>query len=438
MLDEAIARARRQLAAEQKPDGHFVYELEADATIPAEYVLLEHFLDRIDEPLEAKIGVYLREIQGEHGGWPLFHGGRMDLSASVKAYFALKAIGDDPEAPHMMRARRAILAAGGAERSNVFTRIQMALYGQVPWHACPVMPPEIMLLPRWFPFTLWKVSYWSRVVIAPLVVLMAKRPLARNPRGVRIDELFVTPPDQVRDYIRGPYKSAWGHVFKAIDVVLQRQQKRFPAAARERAIQAAVDFVRPRLNGEHGLGAIYPALANVVMMFDTLGYSPDHPEYAAAWKAVRDLMVVHGDRAYCQPCFSPVWDTALSGLALGETDGFDDASVAAACEWLKPRQVLDVKGDWAERRPHARPGGWAFQYENAYYPDVDDTAVAGMLLDRSGDPAHRESVDRACEWILAMQSSNGGWGAFDSDNEFYYLNHIPFADHGALLDPPTA
>src|ERR1700712_1681641 len=206
-LAQAIAGAACALAQRQQADGHWVFELEADATIPAEYVLLEHFLDRIDEALQAKIGVYLRSIQGEHGGWPLFHDGAFDISASVKAYFALKAIGDDPNAPHMTRAREAILAAGGAERTNVFTRIQLALFGPVPWRAVPVMPVEIMHLPRWFPFHLSKISYWSRTVIVPLLVLMALRPRARNPRGVGIDELFRTAPDQVTDWIRGPYRS---------------------------------------------------------------------------------------------------------------------------------------------------------------------------------------------------------------------------------------
>ena|SRR5690348_12119981 len=211
-LDSAIERAASALLHKQHSDGHWLFELEADATIPAEYVLLEHFLDRIDPELEAKIGVYLRDIQGDHGGWPLFHGGAFDLSASVKAYFALKAIGDDTGAQHMTRARDAILAAGGAERTNVFTRAQLALFGQVPWRAVPVMPLEIMHLPLWFPFHLSKVSYWSRTVIVPLLVLMAKRPVARNPGDVGIQELFRTPPTQVSDWIRGPYRSAWwGH-----------------------------------------------------------------------------------------------------------------------------------------------------------------------------------------------------------------------------------
>ncbi len=427
-----------RLAAEQQPDGHYVYELEADATIPAEYILLEHFLDRIDDTLEAKIGVYLRSIQGTHGGWPLFHGGKMDLSASVKAYFALKAIGDDPATPHMMRARRAILAAGGAERTNVFTRIQLALYGQIPWHACPVMPVEIMLLPRWFPFTIWKVSYWSRTVMVPLLVLMTERPVARNPRNIHIRELFVTPAEQIGDYMGAPYKSRWGYFFNAVDGLLQKHERRFPKSVRKRAIKAAIDFITPRLNDEDGLGGIYPAMANTVMMFDTLGYQPDHPDFAIAWQAVRKLLVIEQERAYCQPCFSPVWDTALAGLALAESAGADDARVAAACAWLKSRQVLDVRGDWLERRPAALPGGWAFQYNNPHYPDVDDTAVAGLLLGRTLDPAHSTAIQRARDWVLAMQSGNGGWGAFDTDNEFYYLNHIPFADHGALLDPPTS
>ena len=435
-LDDAIARAGSALGRLQKPDGHWVFELEADATIPAEYVLLEHYLGRIDPGLQAKIAVYLRSIQGAHGGWPLFHDGGFDISASVKAYFALKIIGDDPDAPHMARARAAILAAGGAERSNVFTRVQLALFGQVPWRAAPVMPVEIMLLPRWFFFHLSKVSYWSRTVIVPLLVLMALRPCARNPRGVGIAELFRTPPDQVRDWIRGPFRSAWGRVFKALDRVLRLV--RFPRGPRRRAIGLAVDWIRPRLNAEDGLGGIYPAMANTVMMFDALGVPPDDPEAAIAWAAVRKLLVEEPDRAYCQPCLSPVWDTALAGHAMAEAGDAASPDLDAACAWLRARQITEVKGDWAEARPHAPPGGWAFQYENAYYPDVDDTAVVGMLLHRNGDPANAEAIARARDWVIGMQGRDGGWGAFDADNNHHFLNHIPFADHGALLDPSTA
>jgi squalene-hopene/tetraprenyl-beta-curcumene cyclase len=433
-LSKAVERAADALARQQQEDGHWLFELEADATIPAEYVLLEHYLDRIDPVLEARIGVYLRGIQGAHGGWPLFHDGAFDLSASVKAYFALKAIGDDPDASHMSRARQAILAAGGAERSNVFTRAQLALFGQVPWRAVPVMPLEIMHLPLWFPFHLSKVSYWSRTVIVPLLVLMALRPVARNPRRVAIQELFCMPPSAVRDWIRGPYRSAWGRFFKAVDSALRVLQPVFPQRSRRSAIAKAVRFVIERLNGDDGLGGIYPAIANSVMMFDALGYPPDHPDAAIAWAAVRKLLVIEPGRAYCQPCLSPVWDTALAGHALSEADADTDA----ACAWLHARQILDVVGDWAVRRPGLRPGGWAFQYANPHYPDVDDTAVVGMLLHRNGGPAFAGSIERAREWIIGMQSSDGGWGAFEPENTHLYLNNIPFADHGALLDPPTA
>ena len=437
-LANAIEQAAAALQTRQRPDGHWVFELEADATIPAEYILLEHYLDRIDAPLQAKMGVYLRSIQSPDGGWPLFHDGASNLSASVKAYFALKALGDSPDAPHMLRARRAILAAGGAERTNVFTRIQLALFGQVPWRAVPVMPVEIMHLPRWAFFHLSKVSYWSRTVTVPLLVLMALRPQARNPRGVGIPELFVTPPEQVRDWIRGPYRSIWGHLFRVLDGVLRPLQPLLPARSHASAIEAAIAFVTERLNGEDGLGAIYPAMANSVMMFDALGIPPDDPRAAIAWQAVRKLLVVHDDRAYCQPCLSPVWDTALAGHAMAESHGAAPASVDAACHWLAARQITTVKGDWVLLRPDTPPGGWAFQYQNPHYPDVDDTAVVAMLLHRSGDPAYAEAIRRAEAWIIGMQSRNGGWGAFEVDNVNYSLNHIPFADHGALLDPPTA
>ncbi|HEY0419516.1 MAG TPA: squalene--hopene cyclase [Acetobacteraceae bacterium] len=437
-LDDRISRASAALLNRQKPDGHWVFELEADATIPAEFVLLLHFLDRPDPELERRIGNYLRSIQGAHGGWPLFHDGAFDISASVKAYFALKMIGDDPQAPHMHRARDAILAAGGAERTNVFTRAQLALFGEVPWRAVPVMPVEIMLLPRWFPFHLDKVSYWSRTVIVPLLVLMARKPRARNPRGVHVAELFRTPPDQVRDWIRGPFRSAWGHVFKRLDTALRSVEPLFPGSLRRRATERAVAFVTERLNGEDGLGGIYPAMANAAMMFDTLGYPPDHPHAAIVWQSVHKLLVVEADRAYCQPCLSPVWDTSLAGHAIAEADSPAAPAVEAANRWLRGKQILDVVGDWKAARPDAQPGGWAFQYENAHYPDVDDTAVVGMLLHRQGEPSHAPAIARARDWILGMQGRDGGWGAFDADNNHDYLNHIPFADHGALLDPSTA
>ncbi len=437
-LDTAVARARDWLLSCQHEDGYWVFELEADATIPAEYILLQHYLGTIDRELERRIVPYLRRIQGKHGGWPLFHGGAFDISASVKAYFALKAAGEPIDAPHIVRAREAILANGGAGRSNVFTRIMLALWGEVPWRAIPVMPVEIMMLPRWFSFHIDKISYWSRTVIVPLLVLMAKRPRARNPHGVSIAELFVEPPDSVRDWITPSTPSPIAHAFSLLDRILRHLEPTFPPALRDRAIAKAVDFVTERLNGEDGLGGIFPAIANSLMMYDCLDYPPDHPHCVTVAGALRKLLVLGEDESYCQPCLSPVWDTVLAGHALMEAGEETAPALRRAFDWLETKQVRDIAGDWAVQRPGLRPGGWAFQYENPYYPDVDDTAAAGLALDRLDGTRYREAIDRAAEWIVGMQSKNGGWGSFDADNTYYYLNHIPFADHGALLDPPTA
>jgi squalene-hopene/tetraprenyl-beta-curcumene cyclase len=443
-LDKSVASATKALLDSQLPDGEWCFELEADCTIPSEYVLLRHYLaEPVDAELERKIAVYLRRTQGTHGGWALFQDGVLDISATVKAYFALKMIGDDIDAPHMKRAREALLARGGAGRANVFTKIMLALFGFIPWRAIPVMPIEIMLLPKWFPFHLDKVSYWSRTVIVPLLVLMSKKPRARNPRGVRIDELFLEPPSTLGPAPKAPQqKASWFWFFHIVDNVLRATEPYFPKGPRQRAVDAAVAWVGERLNGENGLGAIFPAMANSVMMYDVLGYPPDHPQRAIARKSVEKLLVVKPDEAYCQPCVSPIWDTGLAAHALLETgDAEAQARVAMGLKWLEPQQILDVKGDWIVRRPNVRPGGWAFQYANPHYPDVDDTAVVAMAMDRAqgldAKVDHRAAIARAEEWIVGLQSENGAWGAFDADNEFYYLNNIPFADHGALLDPPT-
>jgi squalene-hopene/tetraprenyl-beta-curcumene cyclase len=447
-LERHISRASKALLAEQRADGHWCFELEADATIPAEYVLLRHFRGEApDLELERLIAVYLRRVQGDHGGWPLVHAGPFDISASVKAYFALKMIGDAVDAPHMRRAREAILAHGGAARSNVFTRFLLALYGEIPWSGVPTMPVEIMLLPRWFPFHLNKISYWARTVLVPLLVLQALKPKPANRRGVRIPELFVAPPETVRHWPTGAHQAWLGvKIFGAIDWLLKRTEPVFPARLRRRAIDRAEAFVTERLNGEDGLGAIYPAMANAVMMYDALGFPPDDPRLVAARRSIEKLLVVKQDEAYCQPCLSPVWDTALASHSLMEVG--DEASAAAATAglgWLAPLQVLDIKGDWAAQRPNVRPGGWAFQYANPDYPDLDDTAVVAMAMDRAdrggltaARDAHAGPIARAREWIEGLQSRDGDWAAFDADNTHVYLNHIPFADHGALLDPPTA
>jgi squalene-hopene/tetraprenyl-beta-curcumene cyclase len=462
-LDTAVDRAADHLLACQRADGHWVFELEADVTIPAEFMLLKRFFGRREPEREARIARYIRRIQAEQsmtadGGWPLFHGGPLDVSCSVKAYFALRLIGDAADAPHMARARQAILAAGGAERCNVFTRAALALFGQVPWRAVPAMPPEIALLPRWFPFHLSKVSYWARTVLVPLTVVMAHRPQPVAPTGVDLGELFRTPPWRVRRWPGGAHAAEpWKSVFGAIDAVLQRTQGLFPTGLRRRAEAACERFVTERLNGEDGLGAIYPAMANAVLMYHCLGATEDDARLRTAWEALEKLVCDRTgpvEETYVQPCLSPVWDTALAAHALLEAGGeVAEAAVQQGLDWLLPRQVNDLAGDWAEARPGLAPGGWAFQYANAHYPDVDDTAVVVLAFDRArrerkpvaaSGPAARDfgdwdrAIARATDWVVGMRSRGGGWGAFDADNTHHLLNSIPFADHGALLDPPTA
>jgi squalene-hopene/tetraprenyl-beta-curcumene cyclase len=441
-LERSIAAARDALLQLQKPDGHWLFELEADCTIPAEYILMMHFLDEIDVRLEAQLATYLRAHQAGHGGWPLYHGGELNISCSVKAYYALKLAGDSPDAPHMARARAAILAAGGAARANVFTRIALALFGQIPWRGVPYIPVEIMLLPRWFFFHLDKVSYWSRTVMVPLFILCTLKPLARNPRGVQIRELFRTPPERERNYFHLPpdRNGVLANALLALDRVSRLIDPLIPRRVRERAMRRAEEWTRERLNGEDGLGAIFPAMVNALESMVVRGVPADDPRRVTAKRALEKLLVVREGSAYCQPCVSPVWDTALAILALQATG--DAASVAAAdraLQWLQPRQLLDDPGDWRVSRPALRGGGWAFQYANSYYPDLDDTAVIAWGMQQAENPAvHAPRLDRAVDWLIGMQSRNGGFAAFDVDNVHYYLNAIPFADHGALLDPPTS
>ncbi len=438
-LDSLISDHAARLRAAQRGDGHWVFELEADATIPAEYVLYRHFLGDGDPDLEAKIAAYLRRVQGDHGGWPLFYGGGFNVSASVKAYFALKVIGDHPDTPHMRRAREAILAHGGAARTNVFTRILLALWCEVPWRAVPVMPVEIMLLPRWCPFHIGKFSYWSRTVIVPLLVLMALRPLARNPRRVRVAELFTVPAELERHYHVNPTGRWPGTVLLGVDRLLRAVEPLLPKPSRRRAIAAAMTFIEERLNGTGGLGGIFPAMVNSVLAMAAVGYKPDDPRLIAARDALDGLLVIKDDEAYCQPCQSPVWDTALAMHAMLESgEPADNARLAQSAQWLLEREITSVKGDWSWQAPSAAPSGWAFQYRNNHYPDVDDTAAVALALDRMRDAPSTDALRRAEAWVRDMQSKNGGWGAFDIDNDKRYLNHIPFADHGALLDPPTA
>lgn len=435
-LSDSIRAAEEALLQQQQTDGHWVYELEADSTIPAEYIILNHFMGEIEEELEQKIAVYLREKQIGEGGWPLFQGGDIDLSCTVKAYYALKLVGDDPKAEHMVRARNVILNHGGAAHCNVFTRITLALFGQVPWRAVPFIPAEVLLLPKWFPFHISKVSYWSRTVMVPLFILCTLKPEAANPRGVDIRELFITPPEDEQHYFR--VTTRLSRAFLALDQAGRTLEKLVPRFLRRFAIRKCERWFTQRLNEDHGLGGIFPAMVNAYEALALLGYPADHPYRQQARAAIRKLIVDRGDSAYCQPCMSPVWDTALACQAIHESRG-EHAHVALlrGLDWLKDRQLRDEPGDWRDARPDLPGGGWAFQYSNYYYPDLDDTSMVAWAMHRTDPERYREALQRAAVWIAGMQSRNGGFGSFEVDNTQYYLNAIPFADHGALLDPPT-
>ncbi len=441
-LDKAIAQAQSALLELQDSQGYWVFELEADCTIPSEYIMMMHYLGEIDENLQAKIAVYLRSHQSEDGSFPLYTGGLGEISCSVKVYYALKMAGDDIHAPHMTKLREWILSQGGAAKANVFTRITLAIFEQLPWRGVPYIPVEIMLLPKWFPFHIDKVSYWSRTVMIPLFILYTLKATAKNPHKINILELFVTHPDEEQHYF--PERTLLNKVFLGLDRLGHITRPLIPKKAHELAIQKAHDWFVERMNGEDGLGAIFPAMLYSYKALLLLGYDKNHDLVVTARKAIDKLLVINENDAYCQPCLSPVWDTGLSILALQEVqkstpNKATSDSLAKAYTWLKSKQLLDEPGDWQISRPNVKGGGWAFQFNNPHYPDVDDTAVVAFAMTEAENATElHDSVHQATRWIAEMQSKNGGYGAFDVDNTYYYLNEIPFADHGALLDPPTS
>lgn len=482
-LDSVLDAAAVLLASKQRDDGHWIFELEADVTIPAEYVMLQRFINRPLAPKVAeRLTSYILERQLPDGSWPLHAvDGNANISASVKAYLALKLLGYDKQASQMVKARQIILALGGAEKCNVFTRITLALFGQIPWHTPPAMPIEIMLLPRWFFFHLSKVAYWSRTVIVPLLILYATKPVCKLTCSESIAELFKTHPDSLVHIDEFKYQAWRKNAFILLDRLLKRTQHLMPQYIKTRALQKAERWTRERMQGDGGIGAIYPAMANAVMALKSLGYDERDADYCRCLSAIDNLMIHHEaepddlpssdgvfysgawgnssaapaiqvfsktsnaenqDYSFCQPCNSPVWDTCMSLTALCES-GYTEINRSvtdSAVEWLFSQQIT-IHGDWSEHCPGLESGGWAFQYENSHYPDVDDTAKVLMSLFRAGAlnmPEYAGKIRLAVNWVLGMQSRDGGWGAFDVDNGYLYLNDIPFADHGALLDPSTA
>ena len=419
------------------PDGSYVYELEADVTIPSEYILMMHFLGDIDEKIQKKIKTYILKNQNKEGGWPLFYDGKTDLSASVKAYYALKLSGLSIDDSRMLKARDCILKNGGAEKVNVFTRITLALFQQISWNSIPFMPIEIIKFPKWFPFNIYKISYWSRTVLVPLLIIMHKKPKATNPSGIKINEIFIKPAHYHTNVQGINDKRILSKLFLLTDKLARILFPLFPNFYKNHCLEIALRWVLERLNGEDGLGGIFPAMVNSLLALHLDKKNRFKNEIKIVRKSIDKLIIEKKNHAYCQPCVSPVWDTGWMGLVHLEND-YNDDKIA---NWFLKKEIK-TKGDWCINNAKLKPGGWAFQFNNDFYPDVDDTALVGMFLHRYNKKKRSKAINKCLErtrsWILSMQSKNGGWGAFDKDNNKFYLNSIPFADHGALLDPPTA
>ena len=420
---------------------HWCFELEADSTIPSEYILMQHFLGRSNEELAEKIGRYICRRQNINGSWSLYDDGPGDMSATVKAYFALKLTGHSADDVHMVSARNWALTNGGAEKVNVFTRITLALFNQLPWRTVPAMPVEMMFLPKWWFFNLGKVSYWSRCVIVPLLIIFAKRPIVSVAKDMGVSELFILDPKNFRTLDKINFRQPVKSCFVMLDRILKKIDPYIPELIRNRAIARAERWTREHCSGVGGIGAIFPALVNAVISLQLQGATDGDPDLVRTLTAI-DALILEGDEeAYCQPCVSPVWDTCLALSALTEADvALDEPRMISSIKWLFDHQIF-TNGDWCQKTPGLSPGGWAFQYENDKYPDVDDTSMVLMALLRAGaydNSAYRKRMNQAVDWILGMQNPDGGWAAFDVDNNAEYLNKIPFADHGALVDPSTA
>jgi squalene-hopene/tetraprenyl-beta-curcumene cyclase len=426
----------------QDPEGFWVAELEADSTLTSEYLMLRHFLGKVDETKQRKAVAYLRETQLPEGGWNIYYGGPNHLSTTVKAYFALKLSGFSRDEPFMRRAREVILDQGGLLRANVFTKFTLAIFGQIDWRGVPAMPIELFLLPRWSFFNMHEISYWSRTVLTPLMIIFAHKPVTQVPGRADLNELRGDLKAK-HDYCfpRDSSSLSWRNLFLTADRLLHWYEWHPLPGVRRRAMEGAKLWMLARMQGEGGLGAIYPAMANSVIALRCLGYEVEHPLVAKAFKQIESLEVEDARTLHLQPCYSPVWDTCLAVNAL-RASGLpaDHPALVDACRWLLSKQTWK-EGDWKVKAPSAEPGGWYFQFENEYYPDIDDSAVVMTALSKTVLPdesAKDAALRQALKWVMPIQSSDGGWASYDKDNNKLFLNEIPFADHKALLDPPTA
>jgi squalene-hopene/tetraprenyl-beta-curcumene cyclase len=483
-LDLAVTRTTDFLLQRQHADGYWVAELEGDTILESEYILLLAFLGHERSQRAAEAAAYLLTQQCDHGGWAIYPGGPLEISASVKAYLALKITGHNPDADYMVRARTAIVAAGGAERVNSFTRYYLAMLGLIPYGLCPAVPPELILLPQWAPFNIYEMSAWSRTILIPLSLLWANQPVTKLPAGCGLDELYASPEKQLPCTLRGvntegdqPGWIDWTAFFQRVDAGIKWCEARGWKPLRPRALKQCEQWILTRLEGSDGLGAIFPPIIWTIIGLRSAGYADDSPVIQQQFHELEKLVIREHERVRLQPCLSPVWDTAISLIALRDAGvPRDNPAIERSVAWLLSKEVRR-KGDWSSYRPQTEPGGWFFEFNNEFYPDVDDTAMVLIALGKclpdgwnqsellnfgrtggdrpfvvagqatSTNAAVREieqsqpllaAMRRGVGWLRALQSRDGGWGAFDADNTREVFTKVPFADHNAMIDPSTA
>ncbi|MDA8090565.1 MAG: squalene--hopene cyclase [Nitrospiraceae bacterium] len=438
-VENAIKKTQGYFLSEQHEDGYWWYELESNVTITAEYLMLLHFLGLKDRNRDKKIASYLLEKQRADGTWPIYGGGPGDLNCTIEAYFALKLAGLSADAPPLRRAREFILSHGGVGAARVFTRIFLALFGQVDWLDLPSMPVEIMLVPPSFPFSIYSFSSWARSTFVPLSIMLEMKPVVEPPESARIDELFVKTRKRFNPVKDGILHPALKKFFRMIDRTMKGLE-RFPLRPlKARGLRAAEKWVLEHQEETGDWGGIQPAMVNSVFALSALGHGVESPPLRKGLEALGRFAIDQDGRLVLQSCISPVWDTALAAIALANSGiPREHPSLVKSCHWLGSKQI-ERKGDWSVKRPDLEPGGWAFEFENSWYPDVDDSAVVLMFLNNYADKEQaKKKIEKGINWVLGMQGSDGGWGAFDVDNNFEVLNQIPFGDLEAMTDPSTA
>lgn len=431
---ETMARARDHLLALQHPSGWWKGELQTNVTMDAEDLLLRKFLGVLSDDVLAPASAWIRQEQREDGTWANFYRGPADLSTTTEAYAALKLAGDPPDAQHMQKAREFILDQGGLERTRVFTRLWLALFGLWSWDQLPALPPEVIFFPSWFPLNVYDFACWARQTIVPLTVVASFRP--NRPLGLDLDELRSGAPPLPRHPL-----STWSGRFQVLDDWLHAYERRPIRWLREAARDRATEWILRRQEADGSWGGIQPPWVYSIMALNLVGYANDHPVMRAAFRGLDAFTIHENGMRRLEACQSPVWDTALSMIGLSDAGvPGDHPGMLRAADWLMDEEITR-KGDWALRRPALEPGGWAFEFANDHYPDLDDTAEVVLALRRVEHPDHDRvngAIERGVRWLIGMQSSDGGWAAFDADNTRTLCRDLPFCDFGEVIDPPSA